>query len=307
VKTRRRLPSANVKRQAALRARLADRFFPRLKAALREELDKQVHAAATFAARGEFAKLKSLLPEWKRGLIAAQHKTLIAIAAETYGQAGAETSTTETRRHRGQKAKTLTDARGSDLHGKAVTIGDWKHFVLENDWSHLEDWIRTTMEGAANTTAERLLRIFQHAESYWDPEKKRGLTPPEIAQRILDEGITLDEARAAMLAHTGSIWAANEGAVDRYKDDGVAVVQWLTADDDMACEFCAEMNGVCVATGDAFWSAGDELSLEGVGTMKIPSGPRGFDVRHPPLHPNCRCTLVPIVDVRQLEKHPVKE
>jgi hypothetical protein len=99
-----------------------------------------------------------------------------------------------------------------------------------------------------------------------------------------------------MLAHTGAIWSYNEGAVQRYQADGIAVVEWLTSEDDLRCEACAEMNGKRIETGDAFVASGDSFA-----GIKIPTGTRGFDVRHPPLHPNCRCTLIPIVDARQLD------
>ena len=284
--------------QAGLRARLADRHFPRLKAALLDELRRQVRDAADLARRGDFTRLKSKLPEWKRGLIAAQRKALIAIAAETYRQAGTETGVAPAR---GKTIGTQHSALSTSLRGKAVEVGDWEHFVLKNDWANLDRWVETTAEGAANTTAERLTRIFGHAADYWDADKKRGLTPVEIAQQILADGMTQCEARARMLAHTGAIWAANEGAMNRYADDGIAVVEWLTADDDLRCPFCADMNGKRVETKEAFLSAGDSLTVPGAGTLKIPGT---FDIRHPPAHPNCRCTLIPIVDTRQLEPEP---
>jgi hypothetical protein len=292
----RRTQASSLRAQALLRARLADRHFPRLKVALLATLRKQVREAAALAQRGDFTTLKSKLPEWKGAFITAQRKVLIAIAAETYRQAGAETGAAP----RGKTQHSALSTQDS-LRGKDVAAGDWEHFVLKNDWRNLDAWVNTTAEGAANTTAIRLTRIFQHAADYWDEDKQRGLTPVEIAAQILADGMTQCEARARMLAHTGAIWAANEGAVNRYADDGIAVVEWLTADDDLRCPFCADMNGKRVETKEAFFSLGDEVSLPGAGSLKIPGGAKGFDVRHPPLHPNCRCTLIPIVDTRQLE------
>ena len=212
------------------------------------------------------------------------------MASHGWALAGDELGTQPPQAHKIQR-----DADG--LRGKAeVEIPGWVDFLQRADWPRIDHWINTTAESASNTSAERLTRIFTHAADYVDPETKRGMTPADIAKQILANGLTQCEARAQMLAHTGAIWSYNEGAVQRYQADGIAVVEWLTSEDDLRCEACAEMNGKRIETGDAFVASGDSFA-----GIKIPTGTRGFDVRHPPLHPNCRCTLIPIVDARQLD------
>ena len=62
----------------------------------------------------------------------------------------------------------------------------------------------------------------------------------------------------------------------------------LVTPDDALCEFCAVMDGVKIRTADNFLPAGQRLEgAEGGGLSSK------FDVGHPPLHPNCRCVVVP--------------
>jgi hypothetical protein len=168
-----------------------------------------------------------------------------------------------------------------------VEVGEWNKFLQRADWKSIDRWIATTSESASYTSSSTLEKMFKDAANFWDKEKNRGFTPKELAAQIMNLGFIKSEARAKMLAHTGAIWSYNEGAMQRYDDAGVSVVEWLTADDDLRCPFCAEMNGKRVETKEPFFQSGDEFSLPDVGTMKIPKGARGFDVKHPPLHPNC--------------------
>jgi hypothetical protein len=54
------------------------------------------------------------------------------------------------------------------------------------------------------------------------------------------------------------------------------------------------MNGKVIGTGDKWFSKGDTFTVgEGEGARVLSLGFE--DITHPPLHPNCRCTLIPVV------------
>ena len=87
--------------------------------------------------------------------------------------------------------------------------------------------------------------------------------------------------RALRIARTEVISGYAEGSLEGYRQSGVVKMKkWLTAGDERVDG--GDMSGAC-ATNEA---AG-EIPLEQI----FPSG----DVA-PPNHPNCRCSLVPVVD-----------
>lgn len=116
-----------------------------------------------------------------------------------------------------------------------------------------------------------------------------GSSIPEIKRQILDffgegvhtvtygeggphERVVPIDTWANTLARTEVSMAQNAGIFDLYNDAGIDQIQWLTADDERVCPECAALDGEIVNLGDAF---------EG-------------GVAQPPLHPNCRCTIIAV-------------
>lgn len=93
--------------------------------------------------------------------------------------------------------------------------------------------------------------------------------------------------RALTIARTETNYAASKGALEGYKASGVVQGKvWLTADDDLVSEECE-------ANGDAGVIGLDE------------DFPSGDDA--PPVHPNCRCAVAPVVDFDMPAAAPVAE
>jgi len=93
--------------------------------------------------------------------------------------------------------------------------------------------------------------------------------------------------RAERIARTESLKASNGTAELVYKENGFSTVEWFT--NPGACQFCASMNGRTKTIGATFVKVGDVLTDEEGNQMKIDFA----DIGTPPLHPNCRCSLVP--------------
>ena len=87
-------------------------------------------------------------------------------------------------------------------------------------------------------------------------------------QRDLRTTIKISKQRATMIARTEIIRAYAQGAVNQYKKVGVKKFKWICAYDDRTCERCASRDGKIYSFGEP----------------------------QPPLHPNCRCAVAPIVD-----------
>ena len=88
----------------------------------------------------------------------------------------------------------------------------------------------------------------------------------------LQDNYAFSEERADMIARTETARADAQGNLAGYKASGqVESKEWLTAPD--CCDECQEIDGEIVGLDETF-STGDD---------------------GPPLHPNCRCSVLPVL------------
>lgn len=130
------------------------------------------------------------------------------------------------------------------------------------------DWAKTEaakrIEDITNSTRDMLKTSVEQAI-------RDGLSTQELADLLADDRAFSDD-RANTIARTELAFANVNGTVDGYRESGVVKgLEWLVSPDD-TCDDCMEM-------------VGKEGSLE-----------NGFDGDFPPLHPNCRCDVVPVMD-----------
>jgi hypothetical protein len=92
-----------------------------------------------------------------------------------------------------------------------------------------------------------------------------------------------------MIARTEVARAQGFADIEAWKQSGaVSGKEWFTAEDEHVCPFCDAMDHVVVGLDENFWDQGDALEVDG----KVLDF--GYDdVASCPLHPNCRCTLLP--------------
>jgi hypothetical protein len=173
---------------------------------------------------------------------------------------------------------------------QAETIGEESFLQLPKP-QDVDGWLEASSTIETQTTRKQIDLIYERAFSYWDEDLQRGLTPREIARAIEDEGLALTRSRSELLARTTTQWCYNEGAHQQYIDLGVASEIWMVTDDDVLCDWCSAMDGVKVPTEEAFFSAGSRFEVESEDKVRALEFP--FDVQHPPLHPYCRCVVIP--------------
>jgi HK97 family phage portal protein len=121
----------------------------------------------------------------------------------------------------------------------------------------------------------------------------QGETIPQLSERIRTS-TGFEPARAETIARTESARAYVQGQEEAWKQSGVVEgKQWLLAPD--ACEFCRaaarEFSTKTVPLGQPFFARGSTLAGVAGGTMRLDYD----DVQGAPLHPNCRCDVVPVV------------
>ena len=92
-------------------------------------------------------------------------------------------------------------------------------------------------------------------------------TIQQITARI-KEVTPMAQSKAVTIARTETLRAGNDAAKSRYEKAGIQQVQWIAAYDDRVCPICEGLH-------DEVFNLGEEPEI--------------------PAHPNCRCTLIPII------------
>jgi HK97 family phage portal protein len=114
-----------------------------------------------------------------------------------------------------------------------------------------------------------------------------------------------DSKRAENIARTEVSRAAGFATEQTYKEAGVIGKQWITAPDERVCQFCHEMDGKIIGIGKNFWNKGDSMIGEDGGRLSFDyTGVSSF-----PLHPQCRCDIVPVFNpelVKEVPEYQVK-
>lgn len=96
-----------------------------------------------------------------------------------------------------------------------------------------------------------------------------GLSNDDLAA-MLNEHYAFSEDRAMTIARTETAFADIEGNLAVYRETGITEKQWLAAPD--CCDECQELDGAIAGIDEEFQGGG------------------------PPLHPNCRCDVLPVTE-----------
>jgi HK97 family phage portal protein len=143
------------------------------------------------------------------------------------------------------------------------------------------------LKGISNmnkTTKSKLQKQLQEAV-------KNNEAIPDIKKRIRNVFTAATAARAEKIARTEVFKASNAATLEGYKQSGVVRgKEWFTALDERVCEWCSPMHGKVKALDSNYFHQGESFVGKDGHTINFTLD----DVGTPPLHPNCRCTLLPI-------------
>ena len=126
---------------------------------------------------------------------------------------------------------------------------------------------------------------------------KEGETITQLRKRVAEKvfGNEITRNRAEMIARTESARAMMAGTEQAWLGTGtVSSKEWSGATD--MCEFCQAMNAKFgpgtggIALGETFVKQGEDVTAN----EQVLSTDYGA-IEYPPLHPNCRCDLLPVV------------
>ena len=284
-------------RAAQSRHRSQALFIQRMEKKVFRSLTIQVQGAAQLIARGQAPVPTLALTEWPRELFAAE-----ILDAQASGVAGASMANAQLQALvlANQKARTKQVSEIEPVAG----IGTADNFLINPRDQSIADYVRATSKRQARTHADQMDKTFAgiRDEQIINPETglsaPRGLSPAQIAKEFQTSMYKWDRTYANMVARTTTVWAHNEGAQQSYIEGGVVThKRWYATADERTCPFCAELHGRVVGVEASFAEAGDQV----VGQVQLADGSvvertlqlPEWETEHPPLHPYCRCTIIP--------------
>lgn len=118
---------------------------------------------------------------------------------------------------------------------------------------------------------------------------EKGEALADLEKRIL-ESTAFSPARAEKIARSETIRAQTKAELNVWQESGVVEGKvWYTAVDERVCEYCEPMNGKTISLNDTYFKKGDTQTGNAGGMMNLDYE----NVEGPPLHPLCRCVLIP--------------
>jgi len=111
-----------------------------------------------------------------------------------------------------------------------------------------------------------------------------------------------EEYRAKRIAETETQRYNNSASEKAFIDSEVVESkEWFA--NPGACQFCQPLNGKSIGLGKSYFNKGDTASGNDGGSLNL-----DYDsTEHPPLHPNCRCILVPVFKPIKKDIKPKKD
>lgn len=176
------------------------------------------------------------------------------------------------------------------LQDVAVAAGQQAFNLLELDTpyipkdmiGYIQDNVRKFTKSMLDTDRDRLTGIISEGI-------KDGKSVPQIKTDIQEAFSSIKKNQAQVITRTEVIRTSNAAALDAFKESGVVEgKQWLTAG---ATDECAQYEGQVESLDGNFYSSDSE-----------------FQDGDPPLHPNCRCVLLPVLtEQKAFEPVPINE
>lgn len=138
-------------------------------------------------------------------------------------------------------------------------------------------------KGVDQTTNDQIANAVAEATD-------QGLGVSGVVTSIQNVFTQLKEQRVETIVRTETVRASNQASVASWKQSGVVKAkEWWTAQDERVSPFDRTLHGKVISLESDFFKKGDTLEVDGQ-KLKIDY----TDIPAPPLHPNCRCTLLPI-------------
>jgi HK97 family phage portal protein len=161
---------------------------------------------------------------------------------------------------------------------------DLSHPDVDLQLQHQVDNLKRNVN---QTTLDWLRKVIENA-------KESGWSIPRIREEIrsIFNGFSLN--RTKVIAITEGVRALNTGLMIAYQLAGIQKMRWHAVLDDRTCPFCKKKHGDIVTIGEPFAELGEEIEGENEDGEPVTMKNEYAPVLVPPLHPRCRCILLPV-------------
>jgi len=148
-------------------------------------------------------------------------------------------------------------------------LGTTDVYLSANIRKRVEENVRLFTESMIETDRAKMVDIITNGLA-------NGSSIPQIRGEVQASFETMKASQAQLITRTEVLRASNQAQLDAYTQSGVVEAQqWLATD---PCPECAPYDGEVVALDASFYSSDN-----------------AFQDGEPPLHPNCRCVLIPVL------------
>lgn len=119
------------------------------------------------------------------------------------------------------------------------------------------------------------------------------MQPEEIKQELVKVFDDLQWRRLETIVRTEAIRFGTYAEQSAREQSGIVKSkQWWTAIDERVCEYCGKMHGKKIWLQEDFFKKGGVMLGNNWGKMKLDYE----DIVGSPLHPNCRCDMIPLIE-----------
>jgi HK97 family phage portal protein len=171
-------------------------------------------------------------------------------------------------------------------------LGMLKSFDKNNpefkEWK--DDQINNFSGTVTNTIKEKI-------EKTYDQDLEPIVAKREIYKKLEDQ----NNNKKSMIARTEVQLAAGFASVLVFRSVGAVGYKWQAVGDERTCQFCRPMDGKIIKKNQTFWPKGSKMGGDELGLLNL----NYTSVKHPPLHPHCRCSITPIFNKREIPSNPL--
>lgn len=148
--------------------------------------------------------------------------------------------------------------------------------VIQSLWDNRTSWSETVWCKDGFTGAQRVEKAMTQLQNQLERGMSdcvlRGASKDELVKTLKSRfGVSFSEANR--MARTELTYIQNQATKDSYIKAGIEEYEFLAEDDDRTSDLCADLNG-----------------------QRFPITAAIVGVNYPPLHPNCRSTVLAVID-----------